>query len=495
MNACLKEDWLNNDQSEEDEIHVDSFAGCGGTTTGLEAAGLVVHIAINHNRPAVAVHRANHPETEHYCEDVWDVDPKTVCRGRRVGSFWLSPDCTHHSRARGGRPFRDRRRAHRTRGLAWLAIHWAKEVAPRIIRLENVCEFADWGPLTADGTPCPMRKGFTFRRFVKRLQNLGYEVDWRELRACDYGAPTSRKRLFLVARRDGRPIIWPAPTHGRGLLPYRTAGECIDWSVPCPSIFNRKRKLVPATLRRIARGLRKFVIESDNPYVVELGDEGQTGSGKRLIGATLIQTSYGERRGQAPRVPGLHKPLGTVVAGGAKHALVVAFLAKNYGGHESSGSSAHAPLDTITTKDHNALVTARMTPVRSSPERVRAFLTEYYSTDQNPHLDEPLRTVTTKDRFALVLVHGEEYVIEDICMRLLTPRELLRAQGFPESYIIDYGLVDDEHGGTRRITLSTSQQVRLCGNANPPPLAEALARVERLADSQRIPQFQSGRLF
>jgi site-specific DNA-cytosine methylase len=188
----------------------------------------------------LAVHRVNHPETEHYCEDVWKVDPKTVCRGRAVGSFWLSPDCTFHSRARGGRPFRDRRTAHRTRGLAWLAIHWAKEVAPRIIRLENVCEFADWGPLTADGTPDPMRKGFTFRRFVKRLQNLGYEVEWRELRACDYGAPTSRERLFLIARRDRRPIIWPElPTVGGFYRIGRPVNASIGASpVPRSSIVN-----------------------------------------------------------------------------------------------------------------------------------------------------------------------------------------------------------------------------------------------------------------
>jgi len=358
-----------------------------------------------------------------------------------------------------------------------------------------ICEFADWGPLTDDGTPDPMRKGFTFRRFVKRLQNLGYYVEWRELKACDYGAPTSRKRLFLIARRDGRPVIWPQPTHGQGLLPYRTAGECIDWTIDTPSIFNRQRKLVPATLRRIARGLRKYVIETDNPYVVEVGGEPGHGSGKRLIGATLIQTSYGERRGQAPRVPGLHKPLGTIVAGGAKHALVVAFLAKNYGGHESSGSSLHAPIDTITTKDHNALVTARMSPLGAAPERVRAFLMEYYSCDQDPHLDEPLRTVTTRDRFAIVMVRGHEYVIEDICMRLLTPRELFRAQGFPESYIIDYGLDEDKFGNVRRIEVGKSQQVFLCGNSVPPALSQALASADRLAEPERLPRFQSGRLF
>jgi DNA (cytosine-5)-methyltransferase 1 len=360
--------------------------------------------------------------------------------------------------------------------------------------LENVREFADWGPLAEDGTPCPMRKGFTFRRFVRMLQNLAYNVDWQALRASDYGAPTSRERLFMVARRDGQPIIWPEPTHGRGRVPYRTAGECIDWSIPCPSIFDRERELVPATLRRIARGLRRYVIEGDKPYVVEIGGALGRIGGRSLIGATLIQTSYGERRGQAPRVPGLHKPLGTIVAGGAKHALVVAFLAKHYGGHENSGTSPSVPLDTITTKDHNALVTARLT--RSpSPERVRAFLMEYYGVDQRPDLNAPLRTVTTHDRFALVMVRGEGYVIEDIGMRLLTPRELFRAQGFPESYVIDRGVVDDGDGLTHEIELSKTQQVHLCGNSVPPPLAQALAYANLTAKPEAVARVHSGRLF
>ncbi len=489
MNAVLMPDLF----FPEDELVGNSFAGGGGTSCGLKAAGLKVDIAINHSRRALAVHRINHPETTHYCEDVWKVDPKRACRGRPMGLFWLSPDCTFHSRARGGKPFRDPRKTHRVRGLAWLAVHWAKEVGPRAIMLENVREFADWGPLV-DGSPDPLRKGFTFRRFVRMLQNLGYAVDWQTLRACDYGAPTSRERLFLVARRDGRPIVWPEPTHGRGGVPYRTAGECIDWSIPCPSIFDRERPLVPATLRRIARGLRRYVIETDNPYVVELDPGSTPDGGKRLIGATLIQTSYGERKGQAPRVPGLHKPLGTVVAGGAKHALVVAFLAKNYGGHATPGTSPGAPVDTITTKDHNALVTARLSPYRS-PERVRAFLMEYYGVDQNPHLSEPLRTVTTRDRFALVVVRGEEYVIEDIGMRLLTPRELFRAQGFPDSYIIDRGILEDEMGILRRVDLGHSHQVHLCGNAVPPCLAQALAQANLMQPRMVAPRFRTGSLF
>ena len=475
-------------------LNVDSFAGGGGVSEGAKQAKVAVHIAFNHNREAMAMHLANHPDTVHYCEDAWDVDPEEACAGFEVDSFWLSPDCTYHSRARGGKPFRDSRRAKRTRGLAWLAIHWAKTKRPRIIRLENVCEFADWCPLREDGTPDPVKKGFTFRRFVRMLQNLGYVVDWRELCAADYGVPTSRVRLFLIARRDGKPIVWPQPTHGPGRLPIRTSGECIDWRTPCPSIFEPGRNLVDATLRRIARGLRKYVIETPNPYVVELGSDPTAPAGRRLIGATLIQTSYGERRGQAPRVPGLDKPLGTIVAGGIKHALVTAFLAKNYGGHESSGTSMFAPVDTITTRDHNALVTARLEPY-GSPERVRAFLMEYYGTDQNPSLREPLRTITTRDRFAIVMVHGEEYTITDIGMRLLTPRELFRAQGFPEDYIIDHGIFEDDFGVRRKMPFSKSTQVRLCGNSVPPPLVKALMEADLMAETTPIPRYATGSLF
>lgn len=469
------------------EIVVDSFAGGGGTSCGLEAAGLHVDIAINHNRRALGMHRINHPNTRHLCEDVWSVDPEQVCDGRPVGLFWLSPDCTFHSRARGGKPFRDRRKTHRTRGLAWLAVHWAKQVRPRIIMLENVREFADWGPLDEDGSPDPMRKGFTFRRFVRMLQNLGYSVDWRLLRACDYGAPTSRERLFMVARGDQQPICWPEPTHGPGLIPFRTAGDCIDWSIPCPSIFDRNRALVPATLRRVARGLRRHVIEAAAPYLVELGPTSMSSSECRLIGATLIQTSYGERRGQAPRVPGLHKPLGTIVAGGAKHALVVAFLRKYYGrGFDEN----HPP---PTSADSEASLSAHR---ESRAGQVRAFLIAYYGTEQQGTLREPLPTVTTHDRFALVTVRGEPYRIEDIGLRLLTPRELFRAQGFPDNYIIDRAVIDDERTGRQaEVALTRTEQVHMCGNSVPPSLSRALAIANLISPANSLPRFASGNLF
>ncbi len=463
------------------ELVVDSFAGGGGTSCGLQAAGLRVDIAINHNRRALGMHRINHPNTRHLCEDVWSVDPKAVCDGRPVGLFWLSPDCTFHSRARGGKPIRDRRKTHRTRGLAWLAVHWAKQVRPRNIMLENVREFADWGPLDEDGSPDPMRKGFTFRRFVRMLQNLGYAVDWRLLRASDYGAPTSRERLFMVARCDHQPIIWPEPTHGPGLIPFRTAGDCIDWSIPCPSIFERDRPLVPATLRRVARGLRRHVIETTEPYIVELGSHSSSTSERPLIGATLIQTSYGERRGQAPRVPGLHKPLGTIVAGGSKHALVVAFLSKYYGSQFDERWHGRSDVDGNRT---------------TRAEQVRAFLIAYYGTEQQGTLREPLPTVTTHDRFALVTVRGESYLIEDIGLRLLTPRELFRAQGFPDDYNIDRALIDDERTGQHRVvSLTRTQQVHMCGNSVPPSLSQALATANLFSSADDLPRFASGNLF
>jgi DNA (cytosine-5)-methyltransferase 1 len=229
-----------------DEIIVDSFAGGGGASTGIGLAlGRPVDIAINHDPEAVALHTTNHRETEHYCEDVWKLVPRAVTRGRPVGLMWASPDCKHFSKAKGGKPVEKK-----VRGLAWVVIRWAQEVRPRVIILENVEEFQTWGPLNKQNLPDPTRRGRTFRRWISLLRRAGYVVEWRELRASDYGAPTSRKRLFIVARRDGEPIVWPEPTHGPGRAePWRTAADCIDWSIPCPSIFGRRRPLAEATLR------------------------------------------------------------------------------------------------------------------------------------------------------------------------------------------------------------------------------------------------------
>ena len=257
-----------------DELVIDNFAGGGGASMGIEAAiGRAVDIAVNHNRHSVEMHQLNHPHTRHLCEDVWDVDPVEATAGRPVGLAWFSPDCRHFSRAKGGKPVEKK-----IRGLAWVVVKWAKRVRPRVIILENVREFQDWGPLTPDAKPCPKRKGQTYRRWRTQLENLGYATDCRVLNAADFGAPTHRRRFFLVARCDGRPIQWPEPTHGPGRgRAYRTAAECIDWSIPCPSIFLTKaeskplgviRPLAEKTMRRIAMGLKRYVLDNPKPFLV-----------------------------------------------------------------------------------------------------------------------------------------------------------------------------------------------------------------------------------
>lgn len=553
------------------ELVVDLFAGGGGASTGIEQAiGRHVDIAINHDPEAVSLHEANHPQTRHFVSDVFEVNPLAVTAGQPVGLLWASPDCKHFSKAKGGKPV-----SKKIRSLAWVVVKWAKLVGPRVICLENVEEFQTWGPLTKDGMPCPERKGQTFKLWVAQLRGLGYVVEWRELRACDFGAPTIRKRLFLVARRDGMPIVWPEATHGapdslpvkqRKLKAWRTAAECIDWTAPAPSIFERTRPLAEATCRRIAKGVQRYVIEADEPFIVSQpagkaanqkdatndnstrqdvhrqnhevqrsrdgarslhqrlqpgasgaasgcggevarepmvrraapGGTGRSNDRSRqqqnsgpgphgteaLTVPTLIKTGYGERPGQAPRVPGLDKPLGTVVAG-QKHALVSAFLAKHYTG--AVGSALPDPMATVTSVDHHSLVAAHLvtidnqsstgghspatTPLKTTVTEnrhalVNTFLIKYYGTDQDPNLREPLHTVTTKDRFGLVTVKGEAYAIVDIGLRMLTPRELYRAQGFPESYAIDTG-ADGR-------PLTKTAQVRMCGNSVCPPLARAL---------------------
>lgn len=538
------------------ELVVDLFAGGGGASTGIEQAiGRPVDIAVNHDREAISLHTANHPQTRHFCSDVFEVNPLVVTEGQPVGLLWASPDCKHFSKAKGGKPV-----SKKIRSLAWVVVKWAKLAKPRVICLENVEEFQTWGPLGKDQRPCPQRKGQTFQRWVAQLRNLGYKVEWKELRACDFGAPTIRKRLFLVARRDGLPIIWPTPTHAKpkvpaGMKPWRTAADCIDWSIPAPSIFERSKPLADATCRRIAKGIMRYVVEAEQPFIVP------------GVAGTLIQTGYGERPGQAPRVPGLDKPLGTVVAG-QKHAVVQAFLAKHYTG--VVGTELDHPTGTVTTVDHHSLVTAHLTKFRvgstgtamdepvhtvtagGTPRRpstgntmglvtanlihmghgegkcgtkrfshgirdvedplntitaqgaaagivtshmvklrgqnvgaatdepvhtisaqgthhgeVRAFLVKYYGSDKDgQELPDPLHTIPTRDRFGLVMVKGEPYAIVDIGLRMLTPRELYRAQGFPDGYRIDTGAAGEP--------ITKTAQVRMCGNSVCPPLARAL---------------------
>lgn len=505
---------------------VDNFAGGGGASAGIELAlGRSPDIAVNHDAAAIAIHEANHPATRHLCGDVWDVDPAAVCGHRPVALAWFSPDCKHHSKAKGGKP-----RDSKIRGLAWVVVRWARTVKPAVIMLENVEEFADWGPLLEDGTPHPERRGWTFRRWVGSLQAAGYVVETRELRACDYGAPTTRKRLFIIARSDGLPIVWPDPTHGPGRAkPWRTAAECIDWSLPCPSIFERTKPLAEKTLARIARGIRKFVIENPRPFIVPAthGDGASgpdqrihsvdeplrvvtplvlsnmtnnvprpahepmptllTGNHKFVVAPTLVQTSYGERHGQAPRILDLHVPLGTVVAGGQKHALVSAFLAKHFGGgYVGPGVAPSSPMSTVTTVDHHAVVATHLSKFYGTGTgakldgpaptvtagachiaEVRAFLTKFYG-GAGQAADRPIDAVSTANRFGLVTVEGESYQIADIGMRMLGPRELFRAQGFEDSYIID-PIFEGK-------PLTKTAQIRACGNSVCPPLAAAIVR-------------------
>nr|WP_172688877.1 DNA cytosine methyltransferase [Bacillus subtilis]APB62327.1 DNA methyltransferase [Bacillus subtilis] len=402
------------------EIIVDNFAGGGGASTGIElATGLSVDIAINHDPEAIAMHQVNHPDTEHYCESVWDVDPREVSKGRPIGLAWFSPDCKHFSKAKGGKPVEKS-----IRGLAWVAVRWAATVAPRVIILENVEEFQTWGPLTTDGRPDPNKKGNTFRSFIKALNSHGYKVEWKELRACDYGAPTIRKRLFLIARRDGRPIIWPEPTHGDPksievkagkLKSWRSAAEVMDWSIDTPSIFNRKRPLAENTIRRIIRGIQRFVINSTDPFVIETFASHRDNNERRIATSHLIKLRGTCRDGQT-----VTKPLPTITAGGL---------------HVGE---------------------------------VRAFLTKYYGSDTGQTLNDPLHTITTKDRFGLVTIKGKNFRITDIGMRMLQPHELFAAQGFPKDYVID----KDING----VRYPKTQQVARCGNAVPPPFAEHLVR-------------------
>lgn len=559
-------------------LFVDNFAGGGGASTGIEMAiGRSVDIAINHDPDAIAMHRANHPATKHYCEDVWQVDPVEACAGNPVALAWFSPDCKHFSRAKGGKPV-DKH----IRGLAWVAVKWAYKVRPKVIMLENVPEIRTWGPLGDEGKPIKERAGETFKGFILALttgipethpayqemcdalaidpesedalrlrRGLGYKLEYRILKSCDYGAPTTSTRFYMIARCDGRPIVFPEATHaprntaavksGRK-LPYHTAAECIDWSIPAQSIFDREKPLAENTMRRIARGIQKFVIDNPEPFIVTVNhsDEGfrgqstdeplgtitakngygvvtptimcnntnnigasaetplptvTTGNRNYLVAPTLIQyhseTGKDEIRGQKP-----DEPLMTIDTS-PRYALSVAHIMKNYaGGYTGAGSAADAPLDTVTAQDHNSLVTAHIMHLRNHQDgqpmdtplstitsggghhaEVQAFLVKYFSGGVAKSVNEPLDTITTKDRFGLVTIHGEQYIITDIRMRMLQPRELFKAQGFPEDYIIDHDADGRPYG--------KAKQVARCGNAVTPPVPAALVRANLPEECQR----------
>ena len=549
---------------------IDSFAGGGGASTGIEMAlGRSPDIAINHDAEALAMHQANHPATKHYSKNIWQVDPLEAVGNRAVDLAWFSPDCKHFSKAKGGKPVKAS-----IRDLAWVVVRWAKTVRPRLIMLENVEEFQGWGPLKHNDNgeliPDPERKGETFRRWMGELKRLGYRIEWRELRACDYGSPTIRKRFFMIARRDGCKIVWPKTTHGDPkseavqigeLKPWRTAAEIIDWNLPCYSIFlskeegrsvGVKRPLEEATMTRIAKGIDRYVINAIKPFIVNLTHQGgdrtepvdepfKTVTGAHrgekavvspVIVPTLITSGYGEREGQEPCVPGLEKPLGTAVASGVKHALVAphltkfrknsvgsgldepaptvtansyikrpggappigvvaAFMAQHNidRGRGHPGRSVEHPVSTVTSSGaQQGVVATHMLNMKGSDRRdseagepvntitgggyhiaqVAAFMTKYYGTGEGAAIDEPCHTTTTKDRFGLITVdiNGEPYIIADIGMRMLSPRELFRAQGFPDDYIIA-----PEFNGK---PLTKTAQIRMCGNSVCPQVAEAL---------------------
>lgn len=551
------------------ELIVDNFAGGGGASTGIElATGYSVDIAINHDPKAIWMHKANHPNTEHYCENVWAVDPVKACKGHPVALAWFSPDCKHFSKAKGGKP-KDKN----IRGLAWVACRWAGLVRPRVIMLENVEEFKTWGPLGRRHHPIKSKQGETFRKFVQQLTDLGYEVEFRELVAADYGAPTMRKRFFMIARCDGKPIVWPEPTHApadsdevkAGLLkPYVGAYTQLDFSLPCPSIFDSSeeikekygiravRPLAPKTMERIARGLKKFVLDNPEPFIIQCNHGGErrpnniresmptitgkhgyeiveptfapymgtnttnhpggnckdpihtitTGNQQCLISPTLIQyhseTAKDEVRGQS-----IEEPIMTVDSSN-RYGLVTSFLHKFYdGGYKGAGETLENPLPTVTSWDHNSVVTANLIQMNNHCDgkdirqplptitagdghfgEVRAFLIKYYGQGIGQDIKEPLDTVTARDRFGLVTIEGVDYQIVDIGLRMLEPRELYGCQGFPDDYIID-------HDYTGK-TYPRSEQVRRCGNAVCPPIPAALVRANlpELCIAERMPNMQ-----
>lgn len=518
------------------ELVVDNFAGGGGASTGMELAlGYPVDIAVNHDADAIAMHKVNHPYTRHFQEDVFAIDPERVTGGRAVGIAWFSPDCKHFSRAKGGKPV-DKK----IRGLSWVVLRWAmSSVAPRVIFMENVPEIKTWCPLIEiDGQmrPDPAREGETFNGFVAMLTDgiekehpafleaceflkiepdsedgdrleagLGYAVSWKEMKACDYGAPTIRNRFYLIARRDGQPIVFPEPTHGKGRKPYRTAAECIDWSLPCPSIFGRKKEVAENTLRRIARGLDKFVLRNASPYIMcnntnnvphgvnEPLPTQTTGNRNYLCAPSLIQyhseQGKGEVRGQE-----LNKPIMTI-DGSPRYAMSACYLTKYFSGARQAGASLSEPAPTVTAIDHSALAAANL-------------LHYYGGADHASRVDNPLPTVTTlprhyvvktylqkmdaaqdfgnwacvrellnkyagysiaADEILIMEIDGERYFISDIGMRMLKARELMLAQGFPPDYIIDI----ESHIGKR---YSEAKQIARMGNAVCPPVTEALVR-------------------
>jgi DNA (cytosine-5)-methyltransferase 1 len=574
-----------------DEAIVVGFAGVGGSCEGIRRAlGRSPDVAINHDPKAIAVHRRNNPDTRHYVQNIWQVDPRDVVSdlgGRPIGLAWFSPDCRHFSKAKGSAPV-----SRSVRDLAWVVVLWAERARPRVIMLENVEEFRTWGPIDDEtGRPCRDRAGRTFDLWLGKLRLAGYRVEFRELRAYSYGAPTTRKRLYLIARRDREPVVWPEATHDRpsapavlrgAARPWRVAAEVIDWSLPCPSIFltreqgravGANRPLADATMARIAKGVQRYVLKAANPFIIPITHVGDlrtygidepmrtittANRGEHALVTPFLVPRYGERPGQEPRTRSIDEPAPTVVPTGNGGSLVAAFMARHFGA--SVGSAADEPVGTVTAggggktalvaafmaqhngdrvgrgvdeplttivhrgtqqalvatwlAQHNtdmvghdprtpmstivgkgctqAVCSAGLVNLKGSDRRgsdvaapvpticargthvaqVAAFIQKYYGTGgQDQPADVPLHTVPTKGRFGLVtvMIGGEPWVIVDIGMRMLTPRELLRAQGFDDSYVIDGIEVDG-----RRLT--KTDIIRGIGNSVSPNVADALVR-------------------
>ena len=506
------------------EVIVDNFCGGGGASEGIYMAlGRHVDIAINHDELAIRMHEVNHPQTRHERADVFEVDPVEVTDGRPVGLVWLSPDCRHFSRARNGKP-----REKNIRSLPWVTLKWGGKKKPRVIGVENVVELQTWSRLVAmrdpatgrvlrkDGTVAPKgertpvqdqmqeadkrRSGTHFRKLISELKAMGYDVEYRELTASDYGVPTTRKRLFILARCDGKPIVWPEVTHGNpkslkvqaGVLkPWRTAAECLDFGLPCHSVFLSKeegraarvrRPLAAATMSRVGKAVFKYVVDCAKPFIVK--------GARGLAGAGLVTTGYGERKGQSARVPAIDAPLGTVVAGGGKHALVTAMMVKHFGGVVGFGLEGEA-LHTVTAKDHHALVLAELRPADQEAANdgslVASNIVKMRGTNLGHATDEPLQTVSAQGthfaevRTLMEKIAGKDfkgdptlvkwkntwYRIVDIGMRMVRARELYTAMGFPRSYIIG----DDASQG---LSLTAEAQIRMVGNSVPPPLVKAI---------------------
>lgn len=426
----------------KDELIIDCFAGGGGASVGIEMAlGRPVDIAINHDPEAIRMHKVNHPDTIHLTEDIFKVDLQKYVKGRKVALMWASPDCTSHSKAKGGQP-----RKRGLRILPWAVYKHAKQILPEVIIMENVEEIQQWGPLDKKGHPIKERQGEDYKKFITAMKSLGYAFDSRELVAADYGAPTTRKRWYAIFRRDGKDIIWSEQTHFKDSEPkWKQCGEFIDWSDLGKSIFGRKKPLAEATQKRIANGIRKYILENPKPYIVK-NDEAV---------AFLIQY-HGEQKTGESRGQLLSEPIKTIDTSN-RYGLVTAFITKYY--KTGIGQGCDEPLHTITTSPgHFGLVSA--------------FLIKYYGSGCGQELKEPLATITTKDRFGLVNViidiAGEKYIIKDIFLRMLKPEELKLMQGFPKDYIINRDINWKPY--------PIKEQVARIGNSVVPVMAEALVK-------------------